>query len=277
MNKNIAIIGGGNLGTSIAYGLVKSKYCNPQKITVTRRKINFLYNLKKDLKINISDNNIETVIKSDIIIIAVQPKQIKNVLKEIKSFLKDKILISTVTGIATSNILNIIDDVNNIPVFRVMPNTAISIRESMTCICHKNATTEQINIITEMFSKLGKVAYIDEELMSSATVLAASGIAFSMRFIRAASQGGIELGFDSETAQLIAAQTVKGAASLLLKHGKHPEKEIDKVTTPLGCTIAGLNEMEHFGFSSSLIRGIITSYNKIPSIANNVNNNKNDE
>ena len=81
--------------------------------------------------------------------------------------------------------------------------------------------------------------------------------------IRANIQGGIEIGFDAQTASLIAAQTVKGAAELLLQHKSHPEEEIDKVTTPKGCTIAGLNEMEHRGFSSSLIRGIVTSYKKI--------------
>ena len=84
-----------------------------------------------------------------------------------------------------------------------------------------------------------------------------------MRYIRANIQGGIEIGFDAATASLIAAQTVKGASELLLQRGSHPEQEIDKVTTPKGCTIAGLNEMEHQGFSSSLIRGITISYNKI--------------
>jgi pyrroline-5-carboxylate reductase len=104
---------------------------------------------------------------------------------------------------------------------------------------------------------------IDEKLMDAATVLGACGTAYAMRYIRANIQGGIEIGFDAQTASLIAAQTVMGAADLLLKTGSHPEKEIDKVTTPKGCTIAGLNEMEHRGFSSSLIRGIVASFNKI--------------
>jgi len=95
------------------------------------------------------------------------------------------------------------------------------------------------------------------------TVLAACGIAYALQFIRASTQGGIQIGFDAKTANLIAAQTVKGAAELLLKLNRHPEEEIDKVTTPKGCTIAGLNEMEHQGFSSSLIKGIVTSYDKI--------------
>jgi pyrroline-5-carboxylate reductase len=110
---------------------------------------------------------------------------------------------------------------------------------------------------------LGKVVVIDEKLMDAATVLGACGIAYALRYIRANIQGGIEIGFDAATASLIAAQTVKGAAELLIKTGRHPEQEIDKVTTPKGCTIAGLNEMEHQGFSSSLIKGISASFEKI--------------
>ena len=99
--------------------------------------------------------------------------------------------------------------------------------------------------------------------MQAATVLGASGIAFFMRYLRAATQGGVQMGFDSKDAQLIAMQTAKGAASLVLEHQSHPEVEIDKVTTPMGCTIEGLNEMEHKGFSSALIQGIMTSFLRI--------------
>ena len=114
-----------------------------------------------------------------------------------------------------------------------------------------------------LFDQLGKTVFIEEKLMDAATVLGACGTAYAMRYIRANIQGGIEIGFDVNTAALIAAQTVKGAAQLLLDKNTHPEHEIDKVTTPKGCTIAGLNEMEHQGFSSSLIRGVVASYKKI--------------
>jgi len=144
-----------------------------------------------------------------------------------------------------------------------MPNTAIAIQQSMTCISYQNAADVQVNFIQKLFAGLGKVAIINEGLMDAATVLGACGTAYAMRYIRANIQGGIEIGFDAATASLIAAQTVKGAAELLLEKGTHPEQEIDKVTTPKGCTIAGLNEMEHQGFSSSLIKGIATSYQKI--------------
>jgi pyrroline-5-carboxylate reductase len=133
----------------------------------------------------------------------------------------------------------------------------------MTCLAHSGASALQLNYIQELFQQLGKTVMIDEKLMDAATILGACGTAYAMRYIRASIQGGIEIGFDATTASLIAAQTVKGAAELLLQKNTHPEQEIDKVTTPKGCTIAGLNEMEHQGFSSSLIRGIVTSYKKI--------------
>jgi pyrroline-5-carboxylate reductase len=144
-----------------------------------------------------------------------------------------------------------------------MPNTAIAIQQSMTCLCYKNASLQQIDTVQNIFNQVGRTVTIDENLMDAATVLGACGTAYAMRYIRANIQGGIEIGFDVETASLIAAQTVKGASQLLLETDSHPEKEIDKVTTPKGCTIAGLNEMEHQGFSSSLIKGIVASYIKI--------------
>ncbi len=147
--------------------------------------------------------------------------------------------------------------------FRVMPNTAVALQESMTCIAAPDCTDEQNDLIRELFETLGEVIFMNEELMVAATVLGACGIAFALRFIRAAIQGGVEIGFSSDMAQQIVAQTVKGAAELVLQTGHHPEQEIDKVTTPKGITISGLNEMEHQGFSSALIKGLLTSYNKI--------------
>ena len=261
MSKKIAIIGGGNLGTAIAEGLIKSKFSKPGDITVTKRNIGTLSSLaKKGVQVS-SDNN--TAIKnSELVILAIKPFQVADVLNKVKKDLTaNHMLVSVVTGVLINDIAETIK--KKIPVCRAMPNTAIAIQESITCLSFSNATAEQIHFVKGLFENLGKVAVIDEKLMDAATVLGACGTAYAMRYIRANIQGGIEIGFDSVTATLIAAQTVKGAAELLLQKGTHPEQEIDKVTTPKGCTIAGLNEMEHQGFSSSLIKGIATSYNKI--------------
>jgi len=261
MSKKIAIIGGGNLGTAIAEGLLKSKFSKAADITITKRNIATLQSMKEE-GIKVTADNAAAVKNSDIIILAVKPYQVSDVLKSFKANLLPKhILVSVVTGVLISDIRDTIKI--NIPIFRAMPNTAISIQQSITCISHFNANASQVGYIKDLFSALGKVAMIDEKLMEAATVLGACGTAYAMRYIRANIQGGIEIGFDAATASLIAAQTVKGAAELLLQKGTHPEQEIDKVTTPKGCTIAGLNEMEHQGFSSSLIKGIAVSYHKI--------------
>ena len=261
MTKKIAIIGGGNLGTAIAEGLLKSNFCKASDITITKRNLDTLQALSIQ-GVHVTSDNAVAVKNSDLVILAVKPFQVADVLNGLKNELTTKhLLVSVVTGVLISEIEGLLN--NKLPVFRAMPNTAIAIQQSMTCISLTNATEAQSKYVKDIFTTLGKVTMIDEKLMEAATVLGACGTAFAMRYIRANIQGGIEIGFDAATANLIAAQTVKGAAELLLQKGTHPEQEIDKVTTPKGCTIAGLNEMEHQGFSSSLIKGIATSYNKI--------------
>jgi pyrroline-5-carboxylate reductase len=262
MNKKIAIIGGGNLGTAIAEGLIQSRFVLPKQILVTKRHIETLHELERK-GVLVSDKNEEALRYADLVILAIKPFQVNDVLTALKKeFNEDRhMLVSVVTGVGIADISGILG--KKIPIIRAMPNTAIAIQESMTCIASKDANEEQLQYIQDIFNQLGKVVRIEEQLMNAATVLGACGTAFAMRYIRANIQGGIEIGFDAATANLIAAQTVKGAAELLLKRGSHPEQEIDKVTTPKGCTIAGLNEMEHRGFSSSLIRGLVASFDKI--------------
>jgi pyrroline-5-carboxylate reductase len=262
MNKKIAIIGGGNLGKAIAEGLVKSGFTLPGHIMVTKRNIEPIRYLEEK-EILIGNDNLDAVKYADLIILAVKPFQIHDVLRTLKDSLDAKrhLLCSVVTGVSIDSIQDIVG--KDFPVVRAMPNTAIAIQQSITCICPRNTNTEQLEYVEDLFNQLGRVVAIDEKLMDAATVLGACGIAYALRFIRANIQGGIEIGFDAATATLIAAQTVRGAAELLIQTGRHPEQEIDKVTTPKGCTIAGLNEMEHQGFSSSLIKGIAASFEKI--------------
>jgi pyrroline-5-carboxylate reductase len=262
MNKKIAIIGGGNLGLAIAEGLIKSGFSLPEHLIITKRNIKTLADIEAKGVIVTSDNK-EAVRYADLIILAVKPYQIQEVVLNLKSDLNPArhVLVSVVTGTSISSLQQWAGE--TVPMVRAMPNTAIAIQESMTCICHQHVSGQQLEYIQDLFSQLGRVVLVDEKLMDASTVLGACGIAFALRYIRASIQGGIEIGFDAKTAALIAAQTVKGAAELLIQKGAHPEQEIDKVTTPQGCTIAGLNEMEHKGFSSSLIMGIKASYERI--------------
>lgn len=261
MGKKIAIIGGGNLGTAIAEGLLKSEFSKAGELTVTKRNTSTLRALA-DRGVPVTDDNAAAVRRSEVIILAVKPFQVSDLLRGIKKEMTaKKLLISVVTGVTITDLQRLLPGKR--PLFRAMPNTAIAIRESMTCLSSRDADVSTRKYVHDLFGTLGKVVTIDEKLMEAATILGACGTAYAMRYIRANIQGGIEIGFDAATASLIAAQTVKGAAELLLQKGSHPEQEIDKVTTPKGCTIAGLNEMEHQGFSSSLIKGIVASYKKI--------------
>jgi len=259
--KNLAILGAGNIGTAIAKGLIQSGTFEAKQITLTRRKIHLLKSFKQQ-GFQIQKNNPEAVKNSRVILIAVEPQQLNDLLKEIhRALVPEKhTLISIVSGVSIGQIKKQLR--KNIAVVRAMPNTAIAIKESMTCLATDSSDMGAIEIARPIFDTVGKTVVIDEEQMIAATALGACGIAFFLRAIRAASQGGIEIGFHSDEALNIAAQTAKGAAALLLNMQNHPEYEIDKVTTPRGCTISGLNQMEHAGFSSAMIKGIVTSAEK---------------
>lgn len=257
-SETIAILGGGNLGQAIAKGLVNSGKYTPAQIIVTRRHPGAIKALA-DAGYRVQSDNRDAVRSAGTVIISVQPQQMVPLLKEIREDLTSNqhAVISTITGVRVAEILKHIQ--KPVPVVRAMPNTAISIGESMTCIASHEDNQDAIDRTVELFDLLGETVVINENHMTPATALVACGIAFFLRAIRAASQGGIEIGFHAEEALSMAAQTAKGAASLLLQSGSHPESEIDKVTTPRGCTIGGLNRMEHEGFSSAMIKGILTS------------------
>lgn len=259
--KNIAIIGSGNIGLSLAKGLVKSGYCLPEQIILTRRNLQHL-SAEAEAGYQITDQNPEAVSNASVVILAVLPQQLNNVLDEIAAVIDPvkHLLISVVSGVTCQNIREKLG--KPVQVVRAMPNTAIAIGQSMTCIASDDASLENIQMVTALFETVGSVVKINEDLMTSATALCACGVAFFLRAIRAASQGGVEIGFHADEALKMAVQTAKGAADLLLQMQSHPEHEIDKVTSPKGCTIAGLNEMEHHGFSSSLIKGIKLSAEK---------------
>ncbi len=260
----IAIIGAGNLGLSIAKGLIINNAVTT--LYLTKRNTESIKSMSEYDNVNITSDNREAVANSDILIFAVQPNHFKDILVEVADlFTENHVIISTITGFKIESIESLIGTDNYI--IRSMPNTAISVGKSITCVCSNEKGKKRIDVASAIFNRLGTSIEIPEEQMQAATVICASGIAFWMRLIRATTQGAIQLGFESHIAQEMAMQTCLGAASLLVESGNHPEEEIDKVTTPRGCTIEGLNEMEHQGLSSSLIRGIVTSFNKINEIS----------
>jgi pyrroline-5-carboxylate reductase len=264
-SNKVAILGSGNIGLSLAKGLVKANIYLPQQITLTRRNVNALANYAAEGYFTTADNS-DAITNADIVILAVLPQQLNKLLDDIKpAVYPDKqLFVSVISGVSCEDIRKYLG--LDVQVVRAMPNTAIAIGESMTCIATDNGTKENVSLVKSLFDTVGITLQINEELMTAATALCACGVAFFLRSIRAASQGGTEIGFHAHDALKMAAQTAKGAASLLLQLASHPEQEIDKVTSPKGCTIAGLNEMEHNGFSSAMIKGIKLSAEKAGSL-----------
>ncbi len=261
-NKRIAIIGCGNLGTSIAHGLMKMPGFSAQDLHVTKRNFqNLLYLQDKGVRVH-SDNTIAAR-EADIILLGVKPYNVNKILAEIKQFLNPskQLIVSLATGVTIQEMQEELPE--HMILYRAMPNIAADIGESITCICGINNTETSDEQILQLFNSIGIPIKIDENLMEAATVLGACGIAYVLRFMRAMTQGGIQIGFDAATASKIVNQTVKGAAELMIQDSIHPEAAIDKVTTPKGCTIVGLNEMEHHGFSAAMVRGILASFEKI--------------
>ncbi|MBA25356.1 MAG: pyrroline-5-carboxylate reductase [Candidatus Marinimicrobia bacterium] len=276
INK-ISIIGAGRLGFSIAKGLIKSKQYQPSDIILNRRNVELLKE-SNSFGFQIEANQQSAIEKSDLIILSIGPKDLKSFFKdnsiEINS---SQVLASTIAGVSIHDIEKeylIANKSIEFSIFRVMPNIAVELCESMTCLSMKNSSDNndyqrdlmnRKNVLN-IFSKLGMVKVIEEELIGAATALCGSGLAFFLRSIRAAAHGGTEIGFHADEALALAAQTAKGAASLVNDSNDHPELQIDKVTTPKGITISGLNEMDHSGFSSAMIHAIVKSAEKLNKI-----------
>lgn len=282
----IAIIGTGNMGGAIAKGLIKSGNCNPDSIICTAKTESTLEKLRMfDASLRVTLDNKEAAQEADIIILAVKPWLIGTVIEEIRPYidLKRQLIVSVAAGISLKELTHLLvtdydqyemerivaeaeeraprfpESFSEPILFRVVPNTAAEVLQSVTFIASRGATEEQTELIRQLFSCIGYTMVVDEKLIPAGTSLASCGIAFAMRYIRAAMEGGVELGFRPSEAAKIVEHTVKGAAMLLLESNEHPEIEIDKVTTAGGITIKGLNAMERAGFTNAVIEGLKAS------------------
>ena len=260
----LSIIGAGNIGSAIARGLGSSSIIDTLEISCADISQDSLNKIKKaNAKINITTSNIEAVKNADIVIVAVKPWFVEAVVNEIKENLdyKRQIFISIAAGIEFEKLCRFLkkEDDNMPVIFRIIPNTAIEVKESVNFVSAYNATQEHIDTIKNIFDELGLTIIIEERLMGAGTALASCGIAYAFRYIRAAVEGAVELGLNPELAKRIELQTLKGAVTLLETNNSHPEAEIDKVTTPGGITIKGLNAMEEAGFTNTVIKGLKAS------------------
>ena len=261
---DISIIGAGNMGSAVARGLASGSLIPAQNITVSNPSPAKLRALEAACPgLHTTAANAEAAQGADLIILAVKPWKVHDVIDELKPHLdyERQSIASMAGGIGTETLSSWLDrgDGQLPTVHYLIPNTAIAVRRSMTFICSARSTPERDARLLEVFRELGDAMLIEEAQMGACMALASCGIAYVMRYIRAATEGAVELGLRPGDAQHIIMQTMQGAVSLLEANGSHPEAEIDKVTTPGGLTIRGLNAMEESGFSASVIRGLRAS------------------
>ena len=254
----IAIIGAGAMGGAMADGFIKSGAVKPADISVANPTAQKLEHFALQ-GASVTTDNKTAAEGADIVIIAVKPWLVEQVVNELKPMLNytRQTIITVAAGISGSQFTAWLKKDDAVPqTFIVIPNTAIAVLASMTFIVPVNATADTTAIVKALFDNVGQTMVTDERHLSAGMTLASCGIAYAMRYVRAAAEGGVELGFKADMAKDIVLQTMKGAVELLQANGNHPEAEIDKVCTPGGLTIRGLNEMEHAGFTSAVIRGL---------------------
>lgn len=253
----VAIIGAGNMGGAIARGLAQGHYVRVQDITVTNPSMPKLEKLKVEFPaIQVSTDNHEAA-DADVVIVAVKPWKVEEVLKPLR-LRQPQVLVSVAAGMTFEDLAHFVDP--EMPIFRIIPNTAISLRASMTLIACRNASEQQTLTMLDLFNEMGLAMLIEEKQLAAATSLTSCGIAYVLKYVQAAMQAGVEAGIRPKDAMKMVAQTVEGAARLLLENeDTHPALEIEKVTTPGGITIKGVNSLEHDGFTSAVIKAIKAS------------------
>ena len=262
-NLQIAIIGAGNMGGAIVRGLSKGTLVHSKNIRVSDVSQANLDAINAfNPEITISTSNRDIIKDADIILLAVKPWLVEIVAEEIqnKIDLKKQIIVSIAAGVDFANLTTLFD--TDATLFRVIPNTAIDVLQSVSTISSFNANKEQESLIVSLFGELGKAFLVSESQLNAFMSLSSCGIAYAFRYIRAAMEGGVEMGIYPNVAKEVVIQTLRGAIDLLEANNSHPEVEIDKVTTPGGITIKGLNEMEASGFTNAVIKGLKASHLK---------------
>lgn len=252
----IAMIGAGAMGGATIEGMIKSDHFRNEDITVSDPSQAVVEKFAQQ-GVSVTTDNAVAAADADIVCVCVKPWLVEKVLRGIREELKPQkqLLVVIAAGVASASIKEWLGEWCP-PLFLVIPNIAIAQLQSMTFIVPIGAAAEQTQLVRQFFNAMGQTLITDEQHLPSGTTLASCGIAYAMRYIRAASEGGVELGFKADDAKNIVMQTIRGAVELLQASGMHPEQAIDLVTTPGGVTIKGLNEMEHAGFTSAVIRGL---------------------
>jgi pyrroline-5-carboxylate reductase len=261
--KKICIIGAGNMGEALISGLIGSASSRPENIICTDVRETVLEDIKTRYGVRTSTNNLEAVADSDIVIYAVKPQIMAAVLKETAEKLDmSKIIISIAAGVPMEAIESCLN--KKLRLIRVMPNIAAAVKESATAVAAgKNATEEDIKLTMAVFNSIGKTVFIPENyLMDAITGLSGSGPAYIFLIVEAMADAGVKVGLSRQEAFFLSAQTVLGAAKMLMETHEHPGQLRDRVTSPGGTAIAGLATLESGGLRTTLINAVEVAANR---------------
>jgi pyrroline-5-carboxylate reductase len=256
-DKKLAVLGAGKLGSILLRAYLKQSLFVPKQVSATVRHEEKAAALAKELGVHVSTDNRKAVRGADIILLGVKPQVVGDVLKEIAPELKnDALIISVAASVPTSYIEQRVGE--KIAVVRAMPNTCSTVGCGMTGICRgAHATTEHLETAKALFDAVGRTVIVDEKNMDAVTGLSASGPAFVYIILESLAEAGVKVGLPRDVATLLASQTMKGAASVVLETGDHPALLKDAVTTPAGCTIDGILELEEGKLRVTLIKAVV--------------------
>ncbi len=256
-DKKLAVLGTGKLGGILLRAYLKQGLFNAKRVTATVRHAEKAAALAKELGVAVTTENRTAARGADIVLLGVKPQVVDEVLKEIAPELTaNTLVISVAASVPTSYIEQRLG--GKVPVVRVMPNTCSAVGCGMAGICRgASATPEHVEMAKAMFDAVGRTVVVDEKNMDGVTGLSASGPAFAYIILESLAEAGVKVGLSRDVATLLAAQTMKGAASVVLETGDHPALLKDAVTTPAGCTIDGILELEEGKLRVTLIKAVV--------------------
>jgi pyrroline-5-carboxylate reductase len=255
MTMKVAFIGGGQMAEAIIGGLIAGKVCEADRLWVADPVAARCDRLKTLFGVRVGSDNRQAVSWADVVILAVKPQSMPDVLREIGGDLNRALVISIVAGVTIRTISEQTQGAKRI--VRAMPNTPALVREGMTALAFSRGVSEEDRLTARaIFEAVGRVIPIEERLMDAVTGLSGSGPAYVFQAIEALADGGVKMGLPRRTAEVLSAQTVLGAAKLVLESGEHPAKLKDRVASPGGTTIAGLHRLEQGGFRATLMGAV---------------------
>jgi pyrroline-5-carboxylate reductase len=266
--KRVAVLGAGKIGGILLKALLEKKLFSPQATSATVQHEERARTLSKQLHISVTTDNLAAVHRADIILVCVKPQVVKEVVDQIRPNLSPKqLVISVAASVPTSQIEEALG--KNVPVIRAMPNTPCALGCGMTALCKgKFAGARHVEMASALFQVVGRTVVVDEKHMDAVTGLSASGPAYIYIILESLAEAGVKVGLPRDIATLLAAQTTLGAATVVLETGDHPALLKDSVTTPAGCTIDGIMELEEGKLRVTLIKAVVKAAQRAKELAN---------